>query len=78
MGIGTVLGVVRSAAKIPGGITAHSEGAEEGGGIDKSGGRCDELFALTSAPYTRRCLRRGYVNLAQEHQNGHFCCFRPL
>ena len=26
MGIGTVLGVVRSAARIPGGITAHSEG----------------------------------------------------
>ena len=26
MGIGTVLGVVRSAAKIPGGSTSHSEG----------------------------------------------------
>ena len=34
MGIGTVLGVVRSAARIPGGIIAHSEGAEEGGGVD--------------------------------------------
>ena len=77
MGIGTVLGVVRSAARILGGITAHRKGMPR------------RVVALIRAgsDVTRvwhwRALRTlgvvcGYANLAQEHQNGHFCCLRPL
>ena len=78
MGIGTVLGLL-GRRRDPWWKHIAQEGhAEEGGGIDWSRGRCDEVLALASAPYPQLCLHRGYVNLAQEHQNGHFCCFRPL
>ena len=78
MGAGTVLGVDRSAARILGGSTSHRKGTlRKVVALLRAGGRCDEVFALASAPCPRRCFRRGYVNLARKHQNGHFCCFRP-
>ena len=41
----------------------------------RAGGDVTRYWHWRALRTPRRCLRRGYINLAQEHQNGHFAVF---
>ena len=79
MGAGTVLGVDRSAARILGGSTSHRKGTPRSVvALIRAGGDVTRYWHWQALHTLGVVLRRGYVNLAQEHQNGHFYCFRSL